>query len=83
MLNNTNNDIINLVRSKVLIDEPLKKHTTFGVGGQASFFIYPKDQVDLKKILRYASINNIKIFFIGSGSNLLVSDNGFDGIVIC
>ena len=83
MLNKTNNDIINLVTSKVLIDEPLKKHTTFGVGGQASLFIYPKDQVDLKRILRYASINNIKIFFIGSGSNLLVSDNGFDGIVIC
>ena len=83
MLNNINHDIINLVKSKVLIDEPLKKHTTFGVGGQASFFIYPKDQVDLKRILRYASINNIKIFFIGSGSNLLVSDNGFDGIVIC
>ena len=76
-------EICNLVDSKILFDEPLKKHTTFGVGGLASIFIYPSSIDDLKKILNYAYKNNIKIFFMGSGSNMLISDNGFDGIVLC
>lgn len=81
------NDIIikkitNLIDSKILINEPLKKHTTFGVGGNSSIFIYPKDKNDLIKILKFTSINKIKIFFMGSGSNLLVHDNGFDGVII-
>lgn len=83
MLDITKNEICNLIKSKVLIDEPLKKHTTFGVGGIASLFIYPCDINDLKIILKYSYKNKIKLFFMGSGSNLLISDNGFDGIVIC
>ena len=83
MLDITKNEICNLLKSKVLIDEPLKKHTTFGVGGAAALFIYPCDISDLKVVLKYCSENNIKTFFMGSGSNLLVSDNGFDGVVIC
>ncbi len=83
MLDITKNEICNLIKSKVLIDEPLKKHTTFGVGGIASLFIYPCDINDLKIILKYSYKNQIKLFFMGSGSNLLISDNGFDGIVIC
>ena len=78
----TKNKIINLFNSKILIDEPLRKHTTFGVGGNASIFIYPKDKNDLVKLLKYVSKENIDIFFMGSGSNLLVSDKGFDGIII-
>jgi UDP-N-acetylmuramate dehydrogenase len=83
MLDITKNEICSLIKSKVLIDEPLKKHTTFGVGGIASLFIYPCDINDLKIILKYSYKNQIKLFFMGSGSNLLISDNGFDGIVIC
>tara|TARA_Y100001970_G_scaffold44765_1_gene55978 strand:- start:2068 stop:3003 length:936 start_codon:yes stop_codon:yes gene_type:complete len=83
MLDNIKHEICSLLKSKVLIDEPLKKHTTFGVGGLASLFIYPSDANDLKTILKYSTKNKIKTFFMGSGSNLLVSDNGFDGIVIC
>ena len=76
-------EISSLVNSKILFDEPLKKHTTFGVGGLASIFIYPSSIDDLKKILKYSFKNNIKIFFMGSGSNMLISDDGFNGIVIC
>ena len=83
MLVSTNTEIKNLVSSKILINESLKKYTSFGIGGNASFYIFPKNEKDLKNILKYSNINNIKIFFIGSGSNLLVSDNGFDGIIIC
>ena len=83
MLVSTNTEIKNLVSSKILINESLKKYTSFGIGGNASFYIFPKNEKDLKNILKYSNVNNIKIFFIGSGSNLLVSDNGFDGIIIC
>ena len=76
-------EISSLVNSKILFNEPLKKHTTFGVGGLASIFIYPSSIDDLKKILKYSFKNNIKIFFMGSGSNMLISDDGFNGIVIC
>ena len=78
----TKNKIVSLLDSKVLIDEPLKKHTTFGVGGLASIFVYPNDKNDLIKLLKYTSKKNIKTFFMGSGSNLLISDNGFDGVII-
>ena len=74
--------INNLIDSKILIDESLKRHTTFGVGGIAAIFVYPENKKDLVKLLKYTSKNNIKIFFMGSGSNLLVSDNGFDGVII-
>ena len=83
MLASIKNQIIELVKSKILLNESFIKHTTFGVGGGASIFIYPRNKKDLKKVLKFCSTNNIKIFFIGSGSNLLVSDKGFDGIVIC
>lgn len=83
MFDSIKNEIYDLSKSKILIDEPLKKHTTFGVGGKASIFIYPSNYDDLKMILKYSYENNIKTFFMGSGSNMLISDNGFDGIVIC
>ena len=76
------NKIANLIQSKVLIDEPLKRHTTFGVGGSASIFVYPDNKEDLIKLLKFISKEKIKIFFMGSGSNLLISDNGFDGVII-
>ena len=68
--------------TKILKNESLKKHTSFGVGGKASFIIFPKNDKDLIKIIQYAKKNKYKIFFLGSGSNVLASDNGFNGIVI-
>ena len=82
MLSRIKNEICDMVKSRVLVDESLKKHTTFGVGGLASLFIYPRSIDDLKRILKYSFKNKIKIFFMGSGSNLLISDNGFDGIIV-
>ena len=66
----------------VLENEPLKKHTTFGVGGNANFIIFPKNNEDLIKIIQYAHNKEYDIFFLGSGSNVLASDNGYNGIVI-
>ena len=66
----------------ILENESLKKHTTFGVGGNANLIIFPKNSCDLIKLVKYAHKNKYSIFFLGSGSNVLASDNGFNGIVI-
>ena len=66
----------------ILKNESLKKHTTFGVGGSADFIIFPKSTNDLIKIIKYTHTNKYNMFFLGSGSNVLASDKGFNGIVI-
>ena len=45
------------------IDESMKKHSTFGVGGSAKLFLLPKKETEIKNILRYSKEHNIKIFF--------------------
>ena len=64
------------------INEPMKKHSTFGIGGNAKVFILPQKLIEIKNILKYSTKYDIKVIFTGSGSNLLVSDRGFDGIII-
>ena len=64
------------------IDEPMEKHSTFGIGGNAKVFILPQKLSEIKNILIYSNKYDIRVVFTGSGSNLLVSDRGFDGIII-
>ena len=64
------------------IDEPMEKHSTFGIGGKAKVFILPQKLSEIKNILIYSNKYDIRVVFTGSGSNLLVSDSGFDGIII-
>ena len=77
-----NHDIKNFAKGTILLDEPMSKHTSYGIGGPASAYIIPENKTDLKSILKFAKKNNIPAYFVGSGSNLLVSDNGINGIVI-
>ena len=70
------------VKGTFLKNEPMAKHTSYGIGGPAQAYITPSDQNDLKQILIFAKDSNINTFFAGSGSNLLVADEGFQGIVI-
>jgi len=65
-----------------LIDEPMKKHSTFGVGGLAKVLLLPKKETEIVSILKYCNHKKIQTCFIGSGSNLLFSDEGFDGVII-
>ena len=60
----------------------MSKHTYYGIGGPADAYITPKDKNDLSKILRFANNNSIPAYFIGSGSNLLISDDGINGLVL-
>ncbi|MEK7113853.1 MAG: UDP-N-acetylmuramate dehydrogenase [Patescibacteria group bacterium] len=61
---------------------PLKDFTAFRIGGPARYFVNAENLADVKEALDFAIKNNLKIFVLGSGSNILVSDSGFDGLVI-
>ena len=83
MINSINKEgITKIVRGAILFDEPMSRHTSYGIGGPASAYITPKDKEDLKSILKYAKQKDIQSYFVGSGSNILVSDEGISGIVI-
>ena len=75
-------DIRKMLTSIMTFDEPLAKHTTFGIGGPADCMVFPETRKELSKLLKYAYQKKISVIFIGSGSNILVWDKGFDGIVI-
>ena len=63
-------------------NEPLKKHTSFKIGGNAALFVVPQTDNALSAILKKCSDENIRTVIIGNGSNLLVSDDGIDAVVI-
>jgi UDP-N-acetylmuramate dehydrogenase len=66
----------------VEIDYPLAKRTWYGLGGPADFFIRPKTVEQLKEVVRRCGENNIRIYVMGFGSNLLISDDGLRAAVI-
>ena len=72
----------NITQGIFLKDEAMTHHTSYGIGGPAKAYIIPKDKDDLSNILQFASKYHISTYFVGSGSNLLVSDKGIDGLVI-
>lgn len=61
----------------------LKKLTTFKIGGKADFFCRPSNIDDLITALNFAKQEQIPVYIIGGGSNVLISDNGIKGLVIC
>lgn len=76
-------DLIKIVGSEnVLQNEPMSKHTTFRIGGNADVFVTPNTTESLEAIISYVTNNNIPYYVIGNGSNLLVKDNGFRGVII-
>ena len=66
----------------LLENEPMNKHTSFKVGGPARYFVKAESLDDLKKALDLAREKGIPFFILGNGTNLLVSDNGFDGVIV-
>jgi UDP-N-acetylmuramate dehydrogenase len=61
---------------------PLAPYTTFKIGGQADFFVVAKKETDLVEAIDFAKKENANYFILGGGSNVLVSDHGFSGLVI-
>lgn len=76
-------NFVNIVGDEnVVVNEPMSKHTTFKIGGNADFFTTPRTVQQIKEIITYCRQNEILYFVIGNGSNLLVSDDGFRGVII-
>ncbi|MBQ9096774.1 MAG: UDP-N-acetylmuramate dehydrogenase [Clostridia bacterium] len=69
--------------TNVKLNEPMAKHTTFKIGGAADIFVTPETKEDLIGIIEFCKEENIPVTVVGNGSNLLVSDDGIDGVVIC
>ena len=83
---NTNN-LIKDIRKKfdekdILINEPMSKHTTFKIGGNADIFVKADTIEKIIYILKLSKDNSIPLFIIGNGSNILVKDEGIRGIVL-
>ena len=66
----------------LLINEPMSRHTTFRTGGPACLFLRPENQDQLKKVMDFVRRLGTDYFVLGNGSNLLVSDEGYDGVII-
>lgn len=71
-----------LGEENVSVKEPMAKHTTFRVGGPADYFLVPKTVEQIKAILAICKENGMPYFILGNGSNLLVGDEGYRGVVI-
>ena len=68
--------------AKVLVNEPMASHTTFKIGGPADYFAMPETIEELAAVLKLCKEENMPYFILGNGSNLLVGDKGFRGVVI-
>jgi UDP-N-acetylmuramate dehydrogenase len=68
--------------ANILLDEPMSKHTSFRIGGPADFFVMPSSEEELVHCLKICKDNSINYYVIGNGSNLLVEDKGYKGVII-
>jgi UDP-N-acetylmuramate--alanine ligase len=67
---------------EIRLYEPLSKHTTLRVGGPAQFWVEPRDEKAFAKLIRFCRDENLPLFVMGRGSNLLVRDGGIRGVVV-
>ncbi len=82
---NTAGNLARLLSPEAVIrrNEPLAKRTTLRVGGPADVYLEPASEADLAQAVKYCGERKLPIFMLGRGSNLLVRDDGFRGVVIC
>ena len=66
----------------ILEKEPMSRHTTFRVGGEASCFVKIENPSQLASIVKYLNLVEREYFILGNGSNLLVGDKGYQGVVL-
>lgn len=70
------------LHERVRADEPMSKHTTIGVGGPARVLVLPRTPAEVARVVRFARSTQIPYVPVGKGSNLIVRDGGYQGIVI-
>ena len=71
-----------MFKDNIKFNEPMRNHTTFKIGGQAKIFIQAKTEEEVKKVLEKSKKVKKNVFIIGNGSNILVHDEGINGIVL-
>lgn len=71
-----------IAKERVYVDEPMSRHTTFRVGGPADFFVTPKAKEEVRDVTRICKEAGMPYYIIGNGSNLLVSDAGYRGVIV-
>ena len=69
-------------RENIRLQEPMAGHTTFRIGGPADCFLELENEEQLKKVRRYLELTGVSFFVLGNGSNLLVNDTGYRGIIL-
>ena len=76
-------ELLNIIsKEQIQIEEPMRNHTTFRVGGPAEFFVQPKTAEEVQGLVGLCKEREIPYYIVGNGSNLLVSDQGFRGVII-
>lgn len=76
-------EIKKFFRGRIALNEPLAKYTSMKVGGPADYYMEPADKADVIQLVRYLRQQGFPYLVLGRGSNLLVSDEGYRGAVIC
>ena len=71
-----------LPEERIRTDEPMKMHTTFRVGGPADYFLMPESPEEVQELVRLCKKEEVPFYVIGNGSNLLVSDQGYRGVIL-
>ncbi|CEK36786.1 UDP-N-acetylmuramate dehydrogenase [Paraclostridium sordellii] len=76
-------NLLNILdKEGIYLNEAMKNHISFKVGGPADFLLKPKTEDEIKKLIEFLKNKNIPYIVIGNGSNLLVKDGGIRGVVI-
>ncbi len=70
------------IRGRIVYGEPLDKYTSFGIGGPADIMVFPEGEADVRAALRLCREEGVSCIVLGGGSNLLVRDGGFRGVVL-
>ncbi|MEE9289023.1 MAG: UDP-N-acetylmuramate dehydrogenase [Bacteroidota bacterium] len=75
-------EIKKFLKGEIKLREPLAKYTSLRIGGAADCYLEPADKDDLVNVIRYVQRSEVPFFIIGNGSNVLISDEGYRGVVI-
>ncbi len=78
------NDLFSTITgvAEVRFNEPLASHTTFRIGGPCDAMVFPQTPQALAEVVRVCRAQNLSVFVLGKGSNILVSDEGIEGVVV-
>ncbi len=76
-------DLTRAAHGKIKVSEPLAAHTSYRIGGPTALMVFPRSESEIAATLRIVHANKLPLLVIGRGSNLLVSDYGWEGVALC